>query len=78
MANQLEPEFVKFKGTSNAFRKKLGQYYRDGGDYYLQTKTENDKLFGRPEGHEVEYLELEPTTKLDWRKSNGIYAPQEL
>lgn len=75
------PIFVKFDGSDNCLRLVKSRvdgrpiYYRDGGDYQVEIKIKEGKLYSWSHVDSVNNIRMVEVTMDEWKKSNGHYAP---
>lgn len=70
--------FIHFdKSTKCALRLIGPKYYRDGGNYYVNTKIFNNKLYSKSIMPSVNHKLLTECTEEEWRECNGQFTPEQ-
>lgn len=75
------PVFVRFEDSNNCLRLVKSRvdgrpiYYRDGGDYQVEIKIKEGKLFSWSHIDSINNIQMFECTMSEWKKSNGHYAP---
>lgn len=70
------PKFVKFKDGGSACRLIGSQYYRDGGNWSMDFRIEDNRIFAVLKMVEsIHGRELVECTEEEWKKCNGQYVP---
>jgi len=78
------PLFVCFEGSDNCLRliksKVDGRaiYYRDGGDYQVEIKIKEGKLYSWSHIGSINNIRMIPVSKNEWKISNGRYSPEDI
>jgi hypothetical protein len=76
------PKYVRLENDTVCFRLRGGFYYRDGGDWRIGYKIDENGVLrskdfaGLP--RQILNIPFVEVTEDEWRKSNGIYAPIKL
>ena len=71
------PRFVMMADTALRLKGKKG-YYRDGGNWGVNSKIKDKKLISVSNIKHAQGIELVPCSYEEWKKDNGQYAPTNI